>query len=210
MALLIRSLTRAICRHTGRVGGRSDAIESIKIELARGDLTAKNMDIIVNLFEVPPGATVPKHTHPGEEIVYVIDNGGTIREPDGTLVTLEAGAALICARGVPHAGFTNAGNGPLKMLNVFVVDKGKHSRSWSEVAEQMSSTLLASPLRDVSPERNAGRMEYRDSGLAQFGNCAPLRRGSASHAVGRREILVRNALKSATRPRSHSRQNYSR
>jgi hypothetical protein len=30
--------------------------KSIKIELARGNLTAKNMDIIVNLFEVPLGA----------------------------------------------------------------------------------------------------------------------------------------------------------
>ena len=98
--------------------------KSIKIELARGDLTAKDMDIIVNLFEVPPGATVAKHTHPGEEIVYVID-GGTLREPDETLVTFEAGSALIYARGVPHAGVTVVGDKPLKMLNVFVVDKGK-------------------------------------------------------------------------------------
>jgi quercetin dioxygenase-like cupin family protein len=97
---------------------------SIKIELARGDLTGKDMDIIVNLFEIPPGATVAKHTHPGEEIVYVID-GGTLQEPDGTLVTLEAGAASIYSRGVPHAGVTVVGDKPLKMLNVFVVDKGK-------------------------------------------------------------------------------------
>jgi hypothetical protein len=32
---------------------------------------------------------------------------------------------MIYARGVPHAGFTNVGDRPLKMLNVFVVDKGK-------------------------------------------------------------------------------------
>ena len=82
------------------------------------------MDIIVNLFEVPPGATVPKHSHPGEEIVYVIDVG-ILREPDGTLVTFEAGTALIYARGIPYAGFTVVGDRPLKMLNVFVVDKGK-------------------------------------------------------------------------------------
>jgi quercetin dioxygenase-like cupin family protein len=42
---------------------------------------------------MPPGATVAKHTHPGEEIVYIID-GGTRRGPDGTLVTFEAGTAL--------------------------------------------------------------------------------------------------------------------
>ena len=98
--------------------------KSIKIELVRADLTARNMDIIVNLFEVPAGATVPKHTHPGEEVVYVID-GGALQEPDGTQVTFEVGAAMIYARGIPHAGFTNVGDRPLKMLNVFVVDKGK-------------------------------------------------------------------------------------
>jgi quercetin dioxygenase-like cupin family protein len=99
--------------------------KSVKIELARGDLTGKHMDIIVNLFEVPPGATVPKHIHPGEEIVYVIDEGGTLREPDGSVVKFKAGTALIYARGVAHAGFTNVGDRSLKMLNVFVVDKGK-------------------------------------------------------------------------------------
>jgi quercetin dioxygenase-like cupin family protein len=109
-------------------------MHAIKIELARGDLTAKNMDIIVNLFEVPPGATVPKHIHPGEEIVYVID-GGSLREPDGNLVTLDAGTALIYARGVPHAGFTSVGDRPLKILNVFVVDKGK---PFTELAEAPS------------------------------------------------------------------------
>src|ERR1700681_3691940 len=38
---------------------------SVKIELQRGNLTGKYMDIIVNFFEVPPGATVARHIHPG-------------------------------------------------------------------------------------------------------------------------------------------------
>jgi quercetin dioxygenase-like cupin family protein len=117
-------LPEPLRRYEGALEEEVTEAKSIKIELARGDLTAKNMDIIVNLFEVPPGATVAKHTHPGEEIVYVID-GGTFREPEGTLVTFEAGAALIYARGVPHAGFTVVGDRPVRMLNVFVVDKGK-------------------------------------------------------------------------------------
>jgi anti-sigma factor ChrR (cupin superfamily) len=54
----------------------------LRTELQRGDLAGKSMDIIVNLFEVTPGETVPRHTHPGEEIVYVLE-GGTLELPNG-------------------------------------------------------------------------------------------------------------------------------
>jgi quercetin dioxygenase-like cupin family protein len=97
---------------------------SIKIELQRGNLTGKSMDIIVNFFEVPPGATVARHIHPGEEVVYVLE-GGTLEQPDGKLVTFEAGMAIIYPRDVPHAGVKVVGDKSLKMLNVFIVDKGK-------------------------------------------------------------------------------------
>ena len=97
---------------------------SVKIELQRGNLTGKDMDIIVNFFEVPPGATVARHIHPGEEVVYVLE-GGTLEQPDGKLVTFEAGMAIIYPRDVPHAGVKVVGDKSLKMLNVFIVDKGK-------------------------------------------------------------------------------------
>ena len=96
-----------------------------RTDLQGEDLSVPGREAVQVLVAFEPGVVAGNHHHNGEEIVYVIDNGGTIREPDGTLVTLEAGAALICARGVPHAGFTNVGDRPLKMLNVFVVDKGK-------------------------------------------------------------------------------------
>jgi|SRR6516164_759916 quercetin dioxygenase-like cupin family protein len=97
---------------------------SVKIELSRGDLTGKHMDIIVNLFELPPGATVARHIHPGEEVVYVLE-GGTLEEPDGKRISFKTGTAIIYPRDVPHAGAKVVGDKPLKMLNVFIVDKGK-------------------------------------------------------------------------------------
>jgi quercetin dioxygenase-like cupin family protein len=96
----------------------------VKVELARGDLTGRQMDIIVNIFEVPPGAAVPRHIHPGEEVVYVLE-GGTLEQPDGKLLTFETGTAIIYARDIPHAGAKNVSGKSIKMLNVFVVDKGK-------------------------------------------------------------------------------------
>jgi hypothetical protein len=85
------------------------------------------VDIIVNLFEVPPGASVAKHIHPGEEIVYVID-GGTIREPDGNLVAFEAGHRTDLLPRHPTCVTVVGDKNRLKMLNVFVVDKQKPLR----------------------------------------------------------------------------------
>jgi quercetin dioxygenase-like cupin family protein len=90
-------------------------------ELKRADLTGKDMDVIVT---VPPGENLPKHIHPGEEVVYVLD-GATLELPDGSQRPFPTGAATINTRNVPHAGFKVSGDKALKMLTVHIVDKGK-------------------------------------------------------------------------------------
>ncbi len=96
----------------------------LRTELQRGDLTGKGMDIIVNILEVSPGEVVPRHIHPGEEIVYVLE-GGTLELPDGEQLSFPTGTTIIYPRGVPHAGVKVVGEKPLKMINIFVVEKGK-------------------------------------------------------------------------------------
>ena len=93
-------------------------------ELKRADLTGKDMDVIVTVVTVPPGENLPKHIHPGEEVVYVLD-GATLELQDGSQRQFPIGAATINTRDVPHAGFKIAGNKALKMLTVHIVDKGK-------------------------------------------------------------------------------------
>lgn len=93
-------------------------------ELKRADLTGKDMDVIVTIVTVPPGENLPKHIHPGEEVVYVLD-GATLELPDGSQRQFPTGAATINVRNVPHAGFKVAGDKALKMLTVHIVDKGK-------------------------------------------------------------------------------------
>lgn len=51
-------------------------------ELKRSNLTGKEMNVIVTVVTVPPGGHLPRHTHPGEEVVYVIE-GATLELPDG-------------------------------------------------------------------------------------------------------------------------------
>jgi quercetin dioxygenase-like cupin family protein len=87
-------------------------------------LTGKDMDVIVTVVTVPPGENLPRHIHPGEEVVYVLD-GATLLLPDGSERPFPTGAATINIRNVPHAGFKVAGDKALKMLTVHIVDKGR-------------------------------------------------------------------------------------
>jgi quercetin dioxygenase-like cupin family protein len=100
------------------------ADEPKRTVLKRADLTGTNIEIIVSTLEVPPGNTIAKHTHPGEEAVYVLE-GATLQFPDGREVTRPAGEAGVNIRDVPHAGYKVVGDKTLKLLTVHIVDKGK-------------------------------------------------------------------------------------
>jgi len=100
------------------------AAEPQRTELKRADLTGTNMEIIIAVLEVPPGASIAKHTHPGEEAVYVLE-GATLQFPDGREVSRPAGEAGVNVRDIPHAGYKVVGDKPLKLLTVHIVDKGK-------------------------------------------------------------------------------------
>jgi quercetin dioxygenase-like cupin family protein len=95
-----------------------------RTELKRGDLTGTDKEIIISVLEVPPGSSIDRHTHPGEEAVYVLD-GATLQFPDGKEVSRPSGEAGINVRDVPHAGYKVVGDKPLKLLTVHIVDKGK-------------------------------------------------------------------------------------
>lgn len=92
--------------------------------MKRADLTGTAMEIIVSVLEVPPGVSIAKHTHPGEEAVYVLE-GATLQYPDGREVSRPAGQAGVNVRDIPHAGYKVVGDKPLKLLTVHIVDKGK-------------------------------------------------------------------------------------
>jgi quercetin dioxygenase-like cupin family protein len=102
----------------------STAFAQTRTVLKTADLTGTDMEIIIAVLEVPPGTTIARHTHPGEEAVYVLE-GATLQMPDGTEVARAAGTAGVNVRDVAHAGYTVAGDKTMKLLTVHIVDKGK-------------------------------------------------------------------------------------
>jgi quercetin dioxygenase-like cupin family protein len=91
--------------------------------LQQVDLSIPGKEAITARVEFQaPNASPGRHTHPGEEIAYVIEGAVTI-EIDGATKAAKAGEAFIIPAGRPHNA-TNAGARSV-LLITYVVDKGK-------------------------------------------------------------------------------------
>jgi quercetin dioxygenase-like cupin family protein len=73
------------------------------------------------LTEIPEGVASGWHTHPGEEVGYIL--AGTVRMEirDRPTLTLEAGTGFLIPPGTPHNA-TDLGPGTGMMLSTYVVD----------------------------------------------------------------------------------------
>ena len=92
-------------------------------ELQRHDLSVPGREVIQVRVDLEPGVTFPSHTHPGEEIIYVIE-GTWDYVIDGKPVTARAGDVLFVPAGAIHSA-KNAGSGMASELATYIVEKGK-------------------------------------------------------------------------------------
>ena len=95
-----------------------------RTDLMRNDLGAPGREVIQVLVEFAPGVAFPKHSHPGEELVYVTEGLLEYALEGRPPVTLKAGDVLFIPAGVPHA-VKNVGSGNAAELATYIVEKGK-------------------------------------------------------------------------------------
>jgi quercetin dioxygenase-like cupin family protein len=92
--------------------------------LQQGDLSAPGREAVMALAEIQSGAASGRHTHPGEEIAYVLA-GPLVPEIDGKPAkTLQTGEVFMIPAGTVHNA-RNAGTGLAKVLATYVIEKGK-------------------------------------------------------------------------------------
>jgi len=95
-----------------------------RTNLLRNDLSAPGREVIQVRVDFEPGAVFPKHNHPGEELVYVIEGSLEYSVEGKPPVTLKAGDVLFIPAGAAH-GVKNVGSGNGSELATYVVEKGK-------------------------------------------------------------------------------------
>ena len=96
-----------------------------RIDLQRHDLSSPGREVIQTIVELAPGVRSSRHTHPGEEIVYVLEGAPLEYEVEGKpTVTLKPGDVLFIPAGTAHAA-RNVGNRKGAELATYIVEKGK-------------------------------------------------------------------------------------
>jgi quercetin dioxygenase-like cupin family protein len=92
--------------------------------LQQADLSTPGREVVQALAEVQPGATSGRHTHPGEEVAYVLA-GPVVLEIDGKPArTLQTGEVFLIPAGTVHNA-RNTGKGIAKVVATYFIEKGK-------------------------------------------------------------------------------------
>ena len=95
-----------------------------RTELQRQDLSIPGREVIQVRVDLDPGVTFPAHSHPGEEIAYVLEGVWEYEIEGKAPVTLKAGEALFIPAGTVHSA-KNVGSGVGSELATYIVEKGK-------------------------------------------------------------------------------------
>ena len=90
----------------------------------RKDISVPGREAVIAHVEIAPGASVGRHTHPGEEISYVMEGEGEVLIQGQPALKIKAGDGFIVPNGAIHDAH-NTGTLPLKLAAVYVVEKGK-------------------------------------------------------------------------------------
>jgi quercetin dioxygenase-like cupin family protein len=95
-----------------------------RTDLQRHDLSTPGKEAIQVRVDLAPGVLAPNHSHPGEEIIYVLE-GTFVYEVEGKApVTLKAGEVLFIPAGKVHSA-KNIGTTNAAELATYIVEKGK-------------------------------------------------------------------------------------
>ena len=95
-----------------------------RTDLMRDDLSAPGREVIQALVKFAPGASASRHSHPGEELVYVVEGAFEYQLDGRPPVIVKAGEVLFIPAGTPHA-VKNVGSGNAAELATYIVEKGK-------------------------------------------------------------------------------------
>jgi len=95
-----------------------------RTDLQRHDLSVPGREAVQVRVDIDPGVAFGRHTHPGEEIIYVLAGSLEYQIDGKPPVTLKAGDVLFIPAGTIHAA-KNVGSVTASELATYIVEKGK-------------------------------------------------------------------------------------
>jgi quercetin dioxygenase-like cupin family protein len=95
-----------------------------RTDVVRSDLSIPGREVIQVLVEFQPGVIAARHSHPGEEVAYVVTGVLEYRLDGRPPATVRAGQSLFIPAGAVHE-VRNIGSGNAAELATYIVEKGK-------------------------------------------------------------------------------------
>ena len=95
-----------------------------RTDLQRHDISVPGREAIQVRVDLAPGVAFGKHTHHGEEVIYVLEGTLEYQIEDKPPVTLKAGDVLFIPAGTVHSA-RNPGSVTGSELATYIVEKGK-------------------------------------------------------------------------------------
>ena len=98
--------------------------QSKRTDLQRHDISSPGREVVQVRVEFDPGYVAPRHTHFGEEIIYVLEGDLEYYIEGRPPVTVRPGDVLFVPAGTIHS-VKNIGRGNGAELATYIVEKGK-------------------------------------------------------------------------------------
>jgi quercetin dioxygenase-like cupin family protein len=95
-----------------------------RTDLQKHDLSIPGRETVQARIDFDGHTAFGKHSHPGEEIIYVLEGSLEYQIEDETPVTLKAGEVLFIPAGKFHSAKNNT-NAKASELATYIVEKGK-------------------------------------------------------------------------------------
>ncbi|MYM22515.1 cupin domain-containing protein [Duganella sp. FT135W] len=92
--------------------------------IQKADVSVPGREAVVAKVELDPGVAAGRHSHPGDEISYVLEGEGELRIEGEDPRRVKAGESFVIPAGTIHDAI-NVGTGTMKLVGVYVVEKGK-------------------------------------------------------------------------------------
>src|SRR6266567_2911952 len=107
---------------TGALFSQNTGVQRTVVHKA--DVSVAGREAVIARVEIAPQARAGRHTHPGDEISYVLEGEGEILVEGQPPRKVKTGEGFVIPAGAKHDAH-NTGMAPLKLLGVYVVEKGK-------------------------------------------------------------------------------------
>ncbi|MFZ6750482.1 cupin domain-containing protein [Undibacterium sp. Ren11W] len=92
--------------------------------VTRADVAQAGREAVIAKVEIAPGVVVGWHTHPGDEISYIQEGETELMVAGQPSRIVKAGEGFVIPAGTVH-GAKNVGSGSVKLVGVYVIEKGQ-------------------------------------------------------------------------------------